>query len=175
MVVQFGGQTAVNLAEPLDRAGFHILGSSIASIDLAEDRRAFEGLMRSLSIAQPQGAATTDVDEALAIADEIGFPVLVRPSYVLGGRAMEIVHSRSQLLRYLEAAMAALPAEGGRRRGAVLIDRYLFGTEVDVDAISDGETVVIPGSWSTSSVRACTAATRWRHTRPASSATTCAR
>jgi len=145
VVVQFGGQTAVNLAEPLDRAGFTILGSSIASIDLAEDRRAFEALMRSLSIAQPQGAATTDLDEALAIADAIGFPVLVRPSYVLGGRAMEIVHSRSQLQRYLEAAMAALPAEGGRRRGAVLIDRYLFGTEVDVDAISDGETVVIPG------------------------------
>jgi carbamoyl-phosphate synthase large subunit len=145
VVVQFGGQTAVNLAEPLARAGFTILGSSIASIDLAEDRRAFEALMRSLSIAQPQGAATTDLDEALAIADDIGFPVLVRPSYVLGGRAMEIVHSRSQLQRYLEAAMAALPAEGGRRRGAVLIDRYLFGTEVDVDAISDGETVVIPG------------------------------
>jgi carbamoyl-phosphate synthase large subunit len=129
----------------LDRAGVKILGSSLASIDLAEDRRAFESLMRSLSIAQPQGAATTDLDEALAIADDIGFPVLVRPSYVLGGRAMEIVHSRSQLQRYLEAAMAALPAEGGRRRGAVLIDRYLFGTEVDVDAISDGETVVIPG------------------------------
>jgi carbamoyl-phosphate synthase large subunit len=145
VVVQFGGQTAINLAEPLDRAGVTILGSSIASIDLAEDRRAFEGLMRSLSIAQPQGAATTDLEEALAIADNIGFPVLVRPSYVLGGRAMEIVHSRSQLERYLEAAMAALPAENGRRRGAVLIDRYLFGTEVDVDAISDGETVVIPG------------------------------
>ena len=145
VVVQFGGQTAINLAEPLDRAGVTILGSSIASIDLAEDRRAFEGLMRSLSIAQPQGAATTDLDEALAIADGIGFPVLVRPSYVLGGRAMEIVHSRSQLQRYLEAAMAALPSEGGHRRGAVLIDRYLFGTEVDVDAISDGETVVIPG------------------------------
>jgi carbamoyl-phosphate synthase large subunit len=145
VVVQFGGQTAINLAEPLDRAGITILGSSIASIDLAEDRRAFEGLMRSLSIAQPQGAATTDLDEALAIADGIGFPVLVRPSYVLGGRAMEIVHSRGQLQRYLEAAMAALPAEGGHRRGAVLIDRYLFGTEVDVDAISDGDTVIIPG------------------------------
>ncbi|MHB8488413.1 MAG: carbamoyl-phosphate synthase large subunit [Candidatus Dormibacteria bacterium] len=145
VVVQFGGQTAINLAEPLAGAGVTILGSSIASIDLAEDRRAFEGLMRALSIAQPQGAATTDLDEALAIADDIGFPVLVRPSYVLGGRAMEIVHSRSQLQRYLEAAMAALPAEGGRRRGTVLIDRYLFGTEVDVDAISDGDTVVIPG------------------------------
>ncbi len=145
VVVQFGGQTAINLAEPLDRAGIAILGSSLASIDLAEDRRAFEGLMRSLSIAQPHGAATTDLDEALAIADDVGFPVLVRPSYVLGGRAMEIVHSRGQLQRYLEAAMAALPAEGGRRRGTVLIDRYLFGTEVDVDAISDGETVVIPG------------------------------
>jgi carbamoyl-phosphate synthase large subunit len=145
VVVQFGGQTAINLAEPLDRAGIAILGSSIASIDLAEDRRAFESLMRSLSIAQPHGAATTDLDEALAIAEDIGFPVLVRPSYVLGGRAMEIVHSRGALQRYLEAAMAALPADMGRRRGTVLIDRYLFGTEVDVDAISDGETVVIPG------------------------------
>ena len=101
--------------------------------------------MRSLSIAQPHGAATTDLEEALAIADDIGFPVLVRPSYVLGGRAMEIVHSRDALQRYLEAAMAALPADTGRRRGTVLIDQYLFGTEVDVDAISDGETVVIPG------------------------------
>jgi carbamoyl-phosphate synthase large subunit len=145
VVVQFGGQTAINLAEPLDRAGVTILGSSIASIDLAEDRRAFESLMRSLSIAQPHGAATTDLDEALAIAEDIGFPVLVRPSYVLGGRAMEIVHSRGALQRYLEAAMAALPADTGRRRGTVLIDRYLFGTEVDVDAISDGDTVVIPG------------------------------
>jgi carbamoyl-phosphate synthase large subunit len=145
VVVQFGGQTAINLAEPLDRAGVTILGSSIASIDLAEDRRAFESLMRSLSIAQPHGAATTDLDEALAIAEDIGFPVLVRPSYVLGGRAMEIVHTRGALQRYLEAAMAALPADTGRRRGTVLIDRYLFGTEVDVDAISDGETVVIPG------------------------------
>ncbi|HUZ71320.1 MAG TPA: carbamoyl-phosphate synthase large subunit [Candidatus Saccharimonadales bacterium] len=145
VVVQFGGQTAINLAEPLDRRGVTILGSSIASIDLAEDRRAFESLMRSLSIAQPHGAATTDLGEALAIADDIGFPVLVRPSYVLGGRAMEIVHSRGALQRYLEAAMAALPADTGRRRGTVLIDRYLFGTEVDVDAISDGETVVIPG------------------------------
>jgi len=145
VVVQFGGQTAINLAEPLDRAGITILGSSLASIDLAEDRRAFESLMRSLFIAQPQGAATTDLDEALAIADNIGFPVLVRPSYVLGGRAMEIVHSRGALQHYLEAAMAALPADSGRRRGTVLIDRYLFGTEVDVDAISDGETVVIPG------------------------------
>ncbi|MGA7987275.1 MAG: ATP-grasp domain-containing protein, partial [Candidatus Dormiibacterota bacterium] len=145
VVVQFGGQTAINLAEPLDRAGVRILGSTLASIDLAEDRRAFESLMRSLSIAQPHGAATTDLDEALAIADDIGFPVLVRPSYVLGGRAMEIVHTRDALLRYLEAAMAALPADTGRRRGTVLIDRYLFGTEVDVDAISDGDTVVIPG------------------------------
>jgi len=145
VVVQFGGQTAINLAEPLSRAGVSILGSSIASIDLAEDRRRFEQLMRTLAIPQPHGAATTDLAEALAIADDIGFPVLVRPSYVLGGRAMEIVHSRGALQRYLEAAMAALPADRGRRRGAVLIDRYLFGTEVDVDAISDGETVVIPG------------------------------
>jgi carbamoyl-phosphate synthase large subunit len=145
VVVQFGGQTAINLAAPLHTRGFNILGTSIASIDAAEDRREFEGLMRELGIPQPRGAATNDVAEAVDIAERIGYPVLVRPSYVLGGRAMEIVHSRDALKRYLDAAMAALLDEGGRPRGAVLIDRYLFGTEVDVDLISDGETVVIPG------------------------------
>ena len=145
VVVQFGGQTAVNLAAPLQRRGISILGTSSESIDAAEDRRAFESLMRELEIPQPHGAATTDYTEAVVIAERIGYPVLVRPSYVLGGRAMEIVHSRAALERYLAAAMAALPDDAGTRRGAVLIDRYLFGTEIDVDAISDGETVVIPG------------------------------
>ena len=144
-VVQFGGQTAVNLATALHRRGVTILGTSIESIDAAEDRREFELLMRELEVPQPRGAATTDLAEAIVIADRIGFPVLVRPSYVLGGRAMEIVHTRAALERYLIAAMAALPDDGAGRRGAVLIDRYLFGTEVDVDAVSDGETVVIPG------------------------------
>jgi len=148
VVVQFGGQTAINLAEPLDRHGVSILGTTVDAIDLAEDRRRFEALMRRLQIPQPHGAATVDPLEAAAIADRIGYPVLVRPSFVLGGRAMEIVHSRDQLQRFVAAAMAALPDDGDRvggSRGTVLVDKYLFGTEVDVDAVSDGETVVIPG------------------------------
>jgi carbamoyl-phosphate synthase large subunit len=144
-VVQFGGQTAVNLAHPLAEAGAVILGSSVATIDQAEDRRQFEALMRDLEVPQPQGAATTSIDDAAAIAEGIGYPVLVRPSFVLGGRAMEVVHTREQLRRYMTAAMAALPDDTGNRRGTVLIDRYLLGTEVDVDCISDGDTVVIPG------------------------------
>jgi carbamoyl-phosphate synthase large subunit len=144
-VVQFGGQTAINLAAPLAARGITILGSGVETIDAAEDRRQFEALLRSLDIAQPQGAATTDVQEAIAIADRIGFPVLVRPSYVLGGRAMEVVHTRTQLERYLHTAMAALPRTAHGRRGTVLIDKYLLGEEIEVDAVCDGETVVIPG------------------------------
>ncbi|HZS13845.1 MAG TPA: carbamoyl-phosphate synthase large subunit [Candidatus Dormibacteraeota bacterium] len=144
-VVQFGGQTAINLAAPLAARGVHILGSGVDTIDAAEDRRQFEALLRSLGIAQPQGAATTDVEEAIAIAERIGFPVLVRPSYVLGGRAMEVVHTRAQLERYLHTAMAALPRTASGRRGTVLIDKYLLGEEIEVDAVCDGETVVIPG------------------------------
>jgi len=145
VVAQFGGQTAVNLARPLHAAGVTILGSDVDTIDAAEDRRTFEALMRSLQIAQPPGAATTDIGDAIEIADRIGYPVLVRPSYVLGGRAMEVVHSRDALERYLAAAMAVLPEDGSERRGTVLVDKYLFGTEVDVDAICDGDTVVVPG------------------------------
>jgi carbamoyl-phosphate synthase large subunit len=144
-VVQFGGQTAINLAAPLTARGIQILGSGVEAIDKAEDRRQFEALLRSLDIAQPEGAATTDVDEAIAIAERIGFPVLVRPSYVLGGRAMEVVHTRAQLERYLHTAMAALPRTASGRRGTVLIDKYLLGEEIEVDAVCDGETVVIPG------------------------------
>ncbi len=145
VVVQFGGQTAVNLARPLHAAGVTILGSDVDTIDAAEDRRTFEALMRSLGIPQPHGAAAVDVADAIQIADRIGYPVLVRPSYVLGGRAMEVAHSRGALERYLVAAMAVLPEDGSQRRGTVLVDKYLFGTEVDVDAICDGSTVVVPG------------------------------
>jgi carbamoyl-phosphate synthase large subunit len=145
VVAQFGGQTAVNLGRPLHAAGVTILGSDVDTIDAAEDRRTFEALMRSLEIAQPHGAATTDIAEAIEIADRVGYPVLVRPSYVLGGRAMEVVHSRDALESYLVAAMAVLPEDGSQRRGTVLVDKYLFGTEVDVDAICDGDTVVVPG------------------------------
>ncbi len=147
VVTQFGGQTAVNLAEALHRHGVRILGTGADAIDLAEDRRRFEALMRRLGIPQPHGAATLDAAEAAEIAERIGYPVLVRPSFVLGGRAMEVVHGRDQLRRYVAAAMAALPdGDGGSGgRGTVLVDKYLFGTEIDVDAVSDGETVVIPG------------------------------
>ncbi|HXN79232.1 MAG TPA: carbamoyl-phosphate synthase large subunit [Candidatus Dormibacteraeota bacterium] len=138
-LVQFGGQTAINLAEPLDQHGIAIMGSSVEAIDLAEDRRAFAKALDAIGIPQPVGGTTTSVEEAVAIAERAGYPVLVRPSYVLGGRAMEIVRNREELRRYMFWAVGAMP------RGTVLVDKYLQGTEVEVDAITDGETVVIPG------------------------------
>ena len=138
-LVQFGGQTAINLAEQLDQHGIPIMGSSVEAIDLAEDRRAFARSLDAIGIPQPMGGTTTTVEEAEAIADRAGYPVLVRPSYVLGGRAMEIVRNRDELRRYMVWAISAMP------RGQVLVDKYLQGTEVEVDAISDGDTVVIPG------------------------------
>ncbi|HEX6349584.1 MAG TPA: carbamoyl-phosphate synthase large subunit [Candidatus Dormibacteraeota bacterium] len=138
-VVQFGGQTAINLADRLAGAGIRILGSSTEAIDLAEDRRAFASALNALGIPQPVGDTTTSLPAALEIAERIGYPVLVRPSYVLGGRAMEIVRNPAEMERYMDWALRALP------RGEVLVDKYLVGVEVEVDAISDGETVVIPG------------------------------
>jgi carbamoyl-phosphate synthase large subunit len=138
-LVQFGGQTAINLAEPLNQRGVAIMGSSVEAIDLAEDRRSFARALDAIGIPQPVGGTTTTVEEAVAIADRAGYPVLVRPSYVLGGRAMEIVRNREELRRYMVWAIGAMP------RGTVLVDKYLQGIEVEVDAITDGETVVIPG------------------------------
>ncbi|MBJ6363184.1 carbamoyl-phosphate synthase large subunit [Paenibacillus sp. GCM10012307] len=139
VIVQFGGQTAINLAAPLSSAGVKILGSSLESIDAAEDRKKFEALLRKLDIAQPQGTTVTSVSEAVDAASGIGYPVLVRPSYVLGGRAMEIVYSDQELLTYMEQAVKINPEH------PVLIDRYMLGKEAEVDAICDGETVLIPG------------------------------
>ena len=139
VVVQFGGQTAINLAEPLAAAGAPILGSSVAAIDLAEDRRQFAAALESIGVPQPLGDTATSVEAAVKIADRVGYPVLVRPSFVLGGRAMEIVRDPRDLERYMTWALGANP------RGEVLVDKYLQGVEVEVDAISDGETVVIPG------------------------------
>src|SRR5205823_9302077 len=102
--VQFGGQTAINLAEALHRAGVKILGSGVDAIDMAENRRQFEHLLTELGLPQPPGAGVHTVEEALRTAERIGYPVLVRPSYVLGGRAMEIVHSTADLIRYVRAA-----------------------------------------------------------------------
>jgi len=138
-IVQFGGQTAINLAEPLFRNGMPLLGSSAEAIDLAEDRRRFENFLNQLGIPEPPGAGVTSIDEALSVAKLIGYPVLVRPSYVLGGRAMEIVHDASELIRYMRLAIEL------DTRHPILIDKYLQGKEVEVDAIGDGESVLIPG------------------------------
>lgn len=139
VIVQFGGQTAINLAAPLARAGVNILGTSLDSIDEAEDRKRFEALLRKLNIPQPKGSTVISVDEAVGTARELGYPVLVRPSYVLGGRAMEIVYSDEELLAYMKEAVKINPEH------PVLIDRYMLGKEIEVDAICDGETVLIPG------------------------------
>ncbi|TYP77928.1 carbamoyl-phosphate synthase large subunit [Paenibacillus methanolicus] len=139
VIVQFGGQTAINLAAPLTKAGVRILGSDLESIDAAEDRKKFEALLRKLNIAQPEGSTVTSVDEAVGTAQKLGYPVLVRPSYVLGGRAMEIVYSDEELLNYMVEAVKINPEH------PVLIDRYMLGKEAEVDAICDGDTVLIPG------------------------------
>ncbi|MBM2809595.1 MAG: carB [Chloroflexi bacterium] len=139
VVAQFGGQTAINLAEPLHRAGGRILGSSVEAIDLAEDRRRFESLLNALEVPQPPGASVRTVEEAINTAETIGYPVLVRPSYVLGGRAMEIVHNATDLIRYVTAATQL------STRHPVLIDKYLEGKELEVDAICDRKDVLIPG------------------------------
>ena len=115
----------MNLAEPLYRIGMSLLGSSAEAIDLAEDRLRFENFLDELGIPQPPGAGITSVEEALNVAQLIGYPVLVRPSYVLGGRAMEIVHDATELARYLSLAMEL---DTGH---PILIDKYLAGKEVD--------------------------------------------
>ncbi|HLH72790.1 MAG TPA: carbamoyl-phosphate synthase large subunit, partial [Chloroflexota bacterium] len=139
VITQFGGQTAINLAEPLHHADATLIGSDVEAIDLAEDRRRFEDLLAHLGIPQPPGGAVTKVEDALVVADTIGYPVLVRPSYVLGGRAMEIVYNADELVRYVSAA-----SDVSQRR-PILVDKYLEGREVEVDAICDGEDVLIPG------------------------------
>ncbi|WP_165006587.1 carbamoyl-phosphate synthase large subunit [Enterococcus sp. ZJ1668] len=139
VIVQFGGQTAINLAEPLAKAGVKILGTSIEDLDRAENRDLFEQALQKLQVPQPLGDTATSKEEAVSIAARIGYPVLVRPSYVLGGRAMEIVENQRDLEDYMENAVKASPEH------PVLIDRYLIGSECEVDAICDGETVLIPG------------------------------
>lgn len=139
VIVQFGGQTAINLAKPLAERGVKILGTSVDDIDRAEDRKRFEELLRSLKIAQPLGCTVTSMNEAVERSAHLGFPVMVRPSYVLGGRAMEIVYNEQELVSYMKRAVQVNPEH------PVLIDRYMIGREMEVDAICDGETVFIPG------------------------------
>jgi carbamoyl-phosphate synthase large subunit len=139
VIVQFGGQTAVNLAGPLAAAGVPILGTSVDKIDEAEDRDRFEQLLSGLGIQKPPGRGADGLAEARAIASRIGYPVLVRPSYVLGGRAMEIAYGEEDLESYVTNAVEVSPNH------PVLIDKYFQGQEIEVDAICDGREVLIPG------------------------------
>ncbi|RSL31290.1 carbamoyl-phosphate synthase large subunit [Salibacterium salarium] len=139
VIVQFGGQTAVNLADGLYERGVTILGTTLEDMDRAEDRDKFEQTLHQLGIPQPLGKTAVSTKEAEIIASDIGYPVLVRPSYVLGGRAMEIVDNETELRSYMDRAVKV------NEKHPVLIDRYMVGKEVEVDAISDGETVFVPG------------------------------
>lgn len=139
VIVQFGGQTAINLAEPLAQAGVPIIGTTVADINRAEDRDEFDQVIKALKIPQPVGDTANDEATALKIAARIGYPVLVRPSYVLGGRAMEIVHNEADLRHYMHNAVQV------SHEHPVLIDQYLVGKECEVDAICDGQDVLIPG------------------------------
>ena len=139
VILQFGGQTAIKLANDLSDRGIKIIGTSTDKIDEAEDRERFEEMMEELNINRPKGRGVWDVAHGIEIANEIGYPVLVRPSYVLGGQGMEICHDEYNLVKYLEASFERDSAN------PVLIDKYLNGIELEVDAICDGEDVLIPG------------------------------
>ena len=139
VIVQFGGQTAINLAASLQKAGVKVFGTSVDDIDRAEDRERFDEVLTQTQIPRPQGISVTNLDEAVTGAAKIGYPVMVRPSYVLGGRAMEIVYNEAELRDYMSRAVKVTPDH------PVLVDRYMQGTEVEVDGISDGVDVVIPG------------------------------
>lgn len=139
VIVQFGGQTAINLAEPLHKAGVQILGTSVRDIDRAEDRELFLEVLQRLGIPLPDGSTAFSLDQALAAAKRIGYPVLVRPSYVLGGRAMEVVYNDKELTEYMTMAAQVSPDK------PVLVDRYILGKEIELDAVSDGTDVLIVG------------------------------
>ena len=144
-IVQYGGQTPLKLSQALSREGIPILGTSADAIDLAEDRERFQQLLQRLGLRQPDNGVARSVEEASAVADRIGYPVVIRPSYVLGGRAMEIVYDRAGLQRYMRNAVR-VSGEGMLQAAPVLIDRYLNDAiEVDVDCICDGESVYVAG------------------------------
>ena len=139
VIASLGGQTAINLAAPLDERGVKIIGTDCAAIDRAENRKSFEHILHTLGIPQPQGKAVTKIEDGIAAANEIGYPVLVRPSFVLGGRAMEIVANDDMLRHYLKTAVEIDEDK------PVLVDHYIEGKEVEVDAICDGVDVFVPG------------------------------
>ncbi|MBP5599439.1 MAG: carbamoyl-phosphate synthase large subunit, partial [Lachnospiraceae bacterium] len=139
VIVSLGGQTAINLANPLHDRGVKIIGTDVEAIDKAEDRDLFEKLLEELNIPKPEGYVATNIDEGLKIAEKVGYPVLVRPSFVLGGRAMQIVSKPSEMVNYLKSA-----AEVDKDR-PVLVDKYIMGKELETDAICDGKDVFVPG------------------------------
>ena len=139
VIASLGGQTAINLAQPLREHGVKIIGTDCDAIERAEDRKIFEEVLTSLNIPQPRGEAVTSVEDGVRAAAEIGYPVLVRPSFVLGGRAMEIVANEEMLRRYLKTAVEVDADK------PVLVDKYIIGKEVEVDAICDGTDVFVPG------------------------------
>ena len=139
VITSLGGQTAVNLAEPLAKRGVKIIGTDCDAIFRAEDRDAFEGVIENLGIPHPKGEAVTDIESGVKAAERIGYPVLVRPSFVLGGRAMEIVANEEMLRHYLKTAV-----EVDEDR-PVLVDKYIVGKEVEIDAVCDGKDVFLPG------------------------------
>ena len=139
IVVSLGGQTAINLAEPLADLGVNIIGTGIQAINNAEDRKCFERIMNEVGIPQPEAEAVTDIERGVAAAARIGYPVLVRPSFVLGGRAMQIVGNEETLRHYLRSAVEI------NEKSPVLVDKYIQGKELEVDAICDGKDVFVPG------------------------------
>ncbi|MBQ5889868.1 MAG: ATP-grasp domain-containing protein, partial [Clostridia bacterium] len=139
VIASLGGQTAINLAEPLAKRGVKIIGTDCDAIERAENRDSFEKILKELNIPQPQGKAVTAIEDGVKAAAEIGYPVLVRPSFVLGGRAMQIVGTEEQLRHYLKTAVEIDEDK------PVLVDKYIVGKEVEVDAICDGRNVFVPG------------------------------
>ena len=139
VILQFGGQTAIKLANFLDEKNIATLGTTAAQIDMAEDREKFDALLEKLGIARPKGKGVWNINDGLEEARKLKFPVLVRPSYVIGGQGMEITHDEEELTYYLENAFAK------DKKSPILIDKYLMGREIEVDAISDGEDILIPG------------------------------
>ena len=139
VIAALGGQTAINLAGPLSKLGVKIIGTDVNAIEKAENRDAFERVMKELKLLQPRGEAVTNIEDGIKVAKEIGYPVLVRPSYVLGGRAMQIVSNQRALEKYLKTAVEINTEQ------PVLVDKYITGKELEVDAVCDGKDVFVPG------------------------------